>query len=203
MSARSAIDATSRPRRGVLRRNLTTLALGGLLAVVLAGCGAVAHMTITPASPHWSAQAALGEKYFNTPHATKSFSTISCADCHTLAADPKATGTIGPDLDGAFGPDRCQDFSVSTIQDVVRGQIAYADNDPETDWPPVPLKLPNGTVEKPQTVEGMPPNLVTGKEARDIATYVAATAGMTEQQTGGKAPYWDCATGEEVTASST
>lgn len=197
-----SIDPTGVARRGPVRRNLTTLVLGSLLAVVLAGCGAVAHMTITPASPSWSANAALGEKYFNTPHHTVHFGDIACANCHTLAADASAVGKIGPDLDAAFGPDRCQGFNVSTIQDVVRGQIAYADNDPETEWPPVPLKLQSGT-ERPAQVEGMPPNLVTGKEARDIATYVAATAGLTQQQTHGKAPYWDCLTGEEVTSSST
>jgi hypothetical protein len=169
-----------------MRRSVAVACLCGL-AVVLAGCGAVAHMTITPASPDWSKNVAMGEQLF------KSGSSPACASCHTLAA-AGASGTIGPNLDAAFGPSRCQGFSQATIQDVVRGQIAYSDPDPETLWPPVPSKVSG----QPQLVTGMPSSLFTGQKARDVASFVASVAGLTKQETGGKAPYWNCATGAEV-----
>lgn len=140
------------------------LALVCLVAVVAAGCGAVAHMTVT------SADTSVGKKGF----------TNLCSSCHTLAAD-NASGVVGPNLDYAFGPDRCQGFSESTIADVVRGQIAYADSDPDTDWPP------NST----NPVPGMPANLATGTEAKDIAAYVATVAGLTT----GPGKHFDCQTG--------
>jgi mono/diheme cytochrome c family protein len=107
----------------------------------------------------------------------------ACASCHTLAA-AGAQGVVGPNLDAAFGPDRCQGFSQSTILDVVRGQIAYADPSPGVDWPP------NST----NPVAGMPPNLATGQKAKDIAAYVASVAGVTH----GPGPHWDCQTGAEA-----
>ncbi len=81
------------------------------------------------------------------PSQGKALFQAKCASCHTLA-DAHATGTIGPNLDDAFASDKEQGFSLQTIADVVRGQIAY----PE---PP------------------MPANLVTGSDADDVAVYVA------------------------------
>jgi mono/diheme cytochrome c family protein len=78
---------------------------------------------------------------------------LSCASCHTLA-DAKSTGTIGPNLDNAFSSDKEQGFSVQTMRDIVRGQIAYPD--------------PSGP---------MPPNLYRGQDARDVAIYIAQCAG--------------------------
>lgn len=143
------------------------LPLGTLCAAaaVLAGCGAVGHIPITAGSP------TVGETLFSD----------HCAACHTLANDPTAIGTIGPNLDYAFGPDRCQGFSTSVIEQVVYGQINYADPDPATDWPP-------GT---DNPVQGMPPNLVTGQDAKDVAVYVATVAGLTH----GPGKYFDCQTG--------
>jgi cbb3-type cytochrome c oxidase subunit III len=77
--------------------------------------------------------------------------TKNCAGCHTLAA-ANATGTVGPDLDAAFGPSRAQGFKQSTIQNVVLLQIRDAS--------------------KP-----MPENIVKGQDAQDVAAYVAAVAG--------------------------
>jgi mono/diheme cytochrome c family protein len=87
-----------------------------------------------------------------------------CASCHTLA-DAKSQGTIGPNLDDAFASDKQQGFSEQTIRDVVRGQIAY----PE---------------------EPMPPNLLRGQDARDVAIYIAKCSGnpncgVTASNTGG------------------
>jgi mono/diheme cytochrome c family protein len=81
----------------------------------------------------------------------------SCGSCHALA-DAGTQGAIGPDLDQAFAAAREHGFEESTIRDVVRGQIAYPTAEPVTGEP------------------GMPANLVTGKDAADVAAYVAAVA---------------------------
>jgi mono/diheme cytochrome c family protein len=81
----------------------------------------------------------------------------SCGSCHALA-DAGTQGAIGPDLDQAFAAAREHGFEESTIRDVVRGQIAYPTVEPVTGEP------------------GMPANLVTGKDAADVAAYVAAVA---------------------------
>jgi mono/diheme cytochrome c family protein len=74
-----------------------------------------------------------------------------CAACHTLA-DAGTQGTLGPNLDDAFSSDKQQGFSLSTIRDVVRGQISIPD-------------------------APMPANLVTGTDAVDVAAYVAECSG--------------------------
>jgi mono/diheme cytochrome c family protein len=80
--------------------------------------------------------------------------TQNCGSCHTLA-DAKTQGTIGPNLDNAFGSDKAQGFSQQTMRDIVRGQIAYPD-------PAGPMK----------------PNIVRGTDADDVAFYVAQCAAM-------------------------
>src|SRR5262249_39888857 len=91
------------------------IGLGALAAVVLiaAGCGAVAPVT--------SGNPAQGRTLF----------VAKCGSCHTLA-NAKTQGTIGPNLDRAFAAAKDQGFGVSTIVDVVRGQIAYPDTRPGT-----------------------------------------------------------------------
>ena len=79
----------------------------------------------------------------------------NCASCHVMA-DAGPGGKIGPNLDQAFGPARTQGFEESTIQQVVRDQIALAN-------PP------------------MPQNLVTGDDAEAVAAYVTMCAGWTKQ----------------------
>ena len=88
--------------------------------------------------------------------------TARCAGCHTLGA-AGATGTIGPNLDAAFGPSKQQGFKESTIQNVVLLQIRDAS--------------------KP-----MPPNIVTGQDAEDVAAYVAAVAGTPSSIAAAKPP---------------
>src|ERR1700709_476809 len=73
-----------------------------------------------------------------------------CAGCHVLAA-AGAQGTVGPNLDQAFAGPKAEHFKQSTIQNVVLDQIREA-------------SLP------------MPPNLVRGRDAIDVAGYVAAVA---------------------------
>jgi cytochrome c6 len=74
-----------------------------------------------------------------------------CASCHTLA-DAGSTGTIGPNLDDAFTSVKQQGFTIQSMEDVIRGQIAYP--------------------EKP-----MPANLLNGQDANDVAAYIAKCAG--------------------------
>ena len=89
----------------------------------------------------------------------------SCASCHTLA-DAGAKGTIGPDLDAAFGPARQEGFKQSTIQEIVRDQIKYpADARASPDVPP------------------MPANLVEGADLDAVAAYVAQCAGNPDKTT--------------------
>jgi cbb3-type cytochrome c oxidase subunit III len=117
-----------------VRRLVTGVPLVVTAALLAAGCGtggkAVAH-----------ADTQNGQKLFTT----------SCGGCHTLAA-AGTSGTIGPNLDDAFGPSRAQGFKQSTIQNVVLLQIREAS--------------------KP-----MPDNLVKGQNAEDVAAYVATVAG--------------------------
>ncbi|HVW17780.1 MAG TPA: c-type cytochrome [Solirubrobacteraceae bacterium] len=73
-----------------------------------------------------------------------------CGSCHTLAR-AGTKGTVGPNLDNAFSRDVHEDFGESAIRGVVRQQI----------------KIPaRGGV--------MPANLVKGKDAQDVAAYVAS-----------------------------
>jgi mono/diheme cytochrome c family protein len=81
------------------------------------------------------------------------FESSGCSGCHTLAA-ANATGTTGPNLDYAFGPSREQGFKEITFEQVVREQIRI-----------------------PALGSAMPANLVTGKDADDVAYFVAHCAG--------------------------
>ena len=83
----------------------------------------------------------------------------TCGSCHTLA-DAGTTGTIGPNLDDALAAAKAQGFSLTTMRDLVRGQIAYAESDTGTGHP------------------GMTPNLLHGQQARDVAWYVAQCAAV-------------------------
>jgi len=114
-----------------LKRALPFLAV----ALLLAGCG-----TGGKAESH-GADVQTGQKLF----------TQNCGSCHTLAA-ASTSGTIGPNLDNAFGPARQQGFKQSTIQNVVLDQIRVA-------------------------AAPMPRNIVKGQDAQDVAAYVASVAG--------------------------
>jgi mono/diheme cytochrome c family protein len=82
-----------------------------------------------------------------------------CGSCHMLR-DAGTTGRIGPDLDFAFVQSRIDGLGEDTIQQVVRGQIAYPVVDPPTEAP------------------GMPADIFEGQDAEDVATYVASVAGL-------------------------
>jgi cytochrome c oxidase subunit 2 len=90
-------------------------------------------------------------------HGKQLFS-ATCASCHTLA-DAGAKGTIGPNLDYAFGSDKAQGFKEVTIRQVVADQIKFAGN-----------YGPTGPT--------MPRNLVKGQDVDDVAAYVASVAAL-------------------------
>ena len=79
----------------------------------------------------------------------------NCARCHALA-DAGSVATFGPNLDDAFAAARSSrtdmHLSDSTIRNVVLDQIRIA-------------------------AAPMPPNLVRGQDAEDVAAYVASVAG--------------------------
>jgi cbb3-type cytochrome c oxidase subunit III len=88
-----------------------------------------------------------------------------CAGCHALAAVGSAGG-IGPNLDDSFAQARADGFEESAIANIVHDQIRYPGQYPTAQNNPSYLKA------------NMPANLVKGQDADDVATFVAANAGM-------------------------
>jgi cbb3-type cytochrome c oxidase subunit III len=119
----------------VLAHKLGLLAPAAAAVVLLAGCGT----------------GGLSSSRGDEQNGAKLF-TAKCSGCHTMAA-AGSSGTIGPNLDAAFGSDKLQHFKEDTMLALVLDQI----RDPS---PP------------------MPPNLVKGQDAVDVAAYVAANAGQ-------------------------
>jgi len=83
----------------------------------------------------------------------------NCGTCHQLAESGGGTN-VGPDLDAAFAAARDSGMDQDTIEGVVESQI---ESPRETD---------------PDDPSYMPPNLVEGDDARDVAAYVASVAGV-------------------------
>ncbi|HEU5214102.1 MAG TPA: c-type cytochrome [Gaiellaceae bacterium] len=126
----------------------------GLAAVALlaAGCGTGGVASSGGARPD--------------THSGQQLFTQRCAACHTLAA-AGASGTIGPNLDDAFGSDVKQGYAQSTIENLVLDQIRLGSGEVAT-----------YTNNKHfTTTPSMPANLVTGQDAKDVAAYVASVAG--------------------------
>ena len=84
----------------------------------------------------------------------------TCGTCHTLSR-ANTRGTTGPDLDDAFVSARQEGFGTDVVEGIVLHQILY-----------------------PRRGSVMPAKLVTGNNARDVAAYVAAVAGVPGQDTG-------------------
>jgi plastocyanin len=101
----------------------------------------------------------------------KTLFVAKCGACHTLAR-AGTKGTTGPDLDAAFARARTDGIKESTIQGMVSAQIQY------------PARLPqlDPVTEKPTAM--MPPKLVTGGDAQDVAAYIAATAAVPGKDSG-------------------
>jgi mono/diheme cytochrome c family protein len=107
----------------------------------------------------------------------KQLFTAKCGACHVLA-DAGTKGVIGPNLDDAFLQSRADGLGESTIQSVVRGQIAYPIEEPSTGTPGMPgpdTLLP----ECEGDGGGEPQGCVANQDeaAEDIAAYVASVAG--------------------------
>ena len=131
------------PIREENRRLAALIGGGAAAALLLAGCGG------TVGYSQGNGDRSNGKQLF----------TQKCASCHVLA-DAGSTGQIGPNLDDAFYASRRDGLGQQTIQQVVRGQIAYPVVDPSAGTP------------------GMPADIFTGQDAEDVASYVAAVAGL-------------------------
>ena len=83
----------------------------------------------------------------------------NCGRCHYLA-EAGTTGNLGPDLDAAFAASRDAGMDQDTIEGVVTDQISHPRQTDESD------------------PSYMPADLVTGKDADDVAAYVASVAGV-------------------------
>jgi mono/diheme cytochrome c family protein len=81
--------------------------------------------------------------------------TATCGGCHTLA-QAGTKGTIGPNLDAAYEQPRMNGFKDSSFEALVREQIMLG----------FPYAKPTP----------MPPHLLKGQDAQDVAAYVAAVA---------------------------
>jgi cbb3-type cytochrome c oxidase subunit III len=101
----------------------------------------------------------------------------NCASCHALA-DAGSRSTVGPNLDDAFAGPRQQGMKEDTIRNIVADQIKYA-------------------------VPPMPQNLVTGRDAADVAAYVAQFAGAKgfSEDAGGGPSAVDATDGKSIFAS--
>jgi mono/diheme cytochrome c family protein len=86
-----------------------------------------------------------------------------CGGCHELAAAGTPAGP-GPNLDYSFAEARSEGYKETAILNIVHEQIKY------------PGQF--GTGNKPdELLVNMPANLVRGKNAEDVAAFVAANAG--------------------------
>jgi len=83
-----------------------------------------------------------------------------CGACHALKR-AGTQGTTGPSLDAAFAQARRDGMDADTIAGVVRYQIAH-----------------------PRRGSAMPANLVTGRDAEDVAAYVAHVAAVRGEDQG-------------------
>jgi plastocyanin len=93
-----------------------------------------------------------------------------CAACHALER-AGATGVTGPDLDAAFAQARKDGLGESTFRGVVEEQIVNPNQNPQID---------PDTGDETQ----MPPDIVTGDDARDVAAYVAQAVAKEGDDTG-------------------
>ena len=93
----------------------------------------------------------------------RSLFTTNCGICHELAEAATPAG-VGPNLDAAFAQARAAGMDQDTIEGVVEAQI----ENPRTINPDNP--------HYDQTY--MPAEIVTGRDAQDVAAYVASVAGV-------------------------
>ncbi len=89
-----------------------------------------------------------------------------CGSCHVLAR-AGTKGKQGPNLDDAFRRAMSDGFGRGTIRGAVHSQIIH------------PAQVP-----KTNKAAYMPPKIVTGKLAEDVAAYVGASAALTGKDEG-------------------
>jgi len=133
---------------------------GTRAVLALAGCVAVAATT----------GCGLASEHDNLANGKEQF-VSKCGTCHTLAR-AGTKGTQGPNLDEAFTRAREDGFGDSTFAGIVHKQILYPSKIAQVD----PNTGKQGTL--------MPPNLVKGSDATDVAAYVAQAAGAGGKDTG-------------------
>src|SRR3954454_4436565 len=123
--------------------------------VVIAGAAAVAAVALAGCSITHS-----GSNVING----KTLFVSKCGACHTLA-HAGTTVVVGPNLDEASHRARVDGMKESTFEGMVYGQILnpnkFAQVDPKTG----------------KELAAMPPNVVGGDDAQDVAAYVASAAG--------------------------
>jgi plastocyanin len=123
--------------------------------VVLVGCAVVAALA--------SGCGGVATGQANVIHGKEQF-VAKCGVCHTLAR-AGTKGTAGPNLDAAFERARHDGFGETTFAGIVEQQIVQ------------PSRLPQVDPKTGKELPGMPANLVKGRDAHDVAAYVAMTAG--------------------------
>jgi cytochrome c6 len=146
-------------RAGVGGAAFAAIAVVVLLA---SGCG---YGGVATAGDHPDLQN--GQKLFSTPPPSGG---LACSSCHTLQA-VGSSGTIGPDLDNAFVEDRRQGYDNSSIENGVLDQIRLGSG------PVATYTKGEHGVNGLKSQTTMPANIWTGKNALDIAAYVASVAG--------------------------
>jgi mono/diheme cytochrome c family protein len=87
----------------------------------------------------------------------------NCGTCHSLA-EAGSRAQQGPDLDASFAQARGDGMDSDTVEGVVQQQISN------------PREIDEGVPD--YTAVYMPPDLVTGQDAEDVAAYVASVAGV-------------------------
>ncbi|MGZ8783137.1 MAG: c-type cytochrome [Gaiellaceae bacterium] len=107
-----------------------------------------------------------------------------CGSCHVLA-DAGSKGVIGPNLDDAFVQSREDGLGETTILSVIRNQIEFPIEAPNTGSP------------------GMPADLVTGEDADAVAAYVASVAGLPVRSGAGSEAGGGTTTGGTTTGGTT
>ncbi len=101
----------------------------------------------------------------------KTLFTEKCAACHELAR-AGAQGVVGPSLDQAWQQAEKDGLGRSTYEGLVHKQILQ------------PNRIPQVDPATGEELELMPPNLVTGEDAEDVAAYVAYAAARPGEDTG-------------------
>jgi plastocyanin len=94
-----------------------------------------------------------------------------CGSCHKLNR-AGTTGVVGPDLDASFERALADGMGRSSVEGVVRQQISK------------PLRGPQRDPQTGKDLAQMPANLVKGKLASDVSSYVASAAARSGEDPG-------------------